>query len=74
LEALGNQIDHYLIHLQYLKVNFNGKEVAEHFNLKPGKLIGSIKDSVSDAIMNGDIPNSKPDILCFIQTQFFDNK
>lgn len=66
------KLEMFLFRLQYLKVNFNGKEVAEHFNLKPGKLIGSIKDAVSDAIMNEIIPNSKPDILRFIQTKFFD--
>lgn len=34
----------------------NGNEIMEHFNLAPGTVIQRIKDSVKEAIMEGEIP------------------
>ncbi|WP_018127508.1 CCA tRNA nucleotidyltransferase [Balneola vulgaris] len=37
----------------------SGEEIMEALEIKPGKIIGDIKDLVKEAILNGEIPNNK---------------
>ncbi len=42
---------------------FDGEDIMRTFNMKPCKDIGIIKDAVCDAILDGDIENSRPAAL-----------
>lgn len=35
----------------------NGDEIMKAFDLKPGPLVGKIKNAIEEAILNGDVPN-----------------
>lgn len=35
----------------------SGEEVMEAYDVKPGPIIGKVKDAIREAILNGDIPN-----------------
>lgn len=37
----------------------NGQDIMDTFGLKPGKEVGEIKETIKEAIMNCDIPNSR---------------
>jgi len=36
----------------------SGDEIMEIMNVKPGPVIGKVKDRIKDAIMDGEIPNN----------------
>tara|TARA_B100002051_G_scaffold259019_1_gene278027 strand:+ start:8820 stop:10244 length:1425 start_codon:yes stop_codon:yes gene_type:complete len=44
----------------------NGKEIMEKFNLKAGKEVGLIKNSIKDAILDGKIKNNYDDAYKFM--------
>src|SRR5690625_2038722 len=39
----------------------SGEEIMDVFNISPGPLIGTIKDRIKNAIMDGEIPNTHED-------------
>ena len=44
----------------------SGKEIMDTFNLKPGKEVGLIKNSIKDAILDGKIENNYDDAYQFM--------
>lgn len=44
----------------------NGQTIMETYNLKPGKVIGLIKEEIKEAILEGNIPNKKSAALAFM--------
>ncbi len=43
-----------------------GQDVMDTFGLKPGKMVGTIKNAIREAILEGDIPNSKDEAYRFM--------
>ena len=43
-----------------------GKDVMEAFGLAPGKMVGVIKNTIREAILEGDIPNSRDEAYRFM--------
>lgn len=44
----------------------SGNDIMEICGLPPGPLIGDIKDRIEEAILNGDIPNTREDALGYL--------
>ncbi len=44
----------------------SGEEIMEMFNLKPGREIGTLKEKVKEAILEGDIKNDKDEARNFV--------
>ena len=64
------RIFEFLSEHRYTKLSFDGKEVMKFFNIKPGKMIKDIKDRLFDALLDGEVSNSKEDQLEFIKREF----
>jgi len=44
----------------------SGEEIMDVFNISPGPLIGTIKDRIKNAIMDGEIPNTHEDAYRYL--------
>lgn len=51
-----------------------GDEIMKILNLKPGKIVGTIKDALTNAIIDGHIPNDKDASITFILDFYEKNK
>lgn len=47
----------------------SGADIMRSFGIKPGREIGIIKDAIKDAIMDGDIDNSRSAAITFMETK-----
>lgn len=45
----------------------NGSDIMEAFNLKEGRAVGLLKNQIREAILEGEIPNSRKEALLFMQ-------
>jgi poly(A) polymerase len=45
----------------------SGEEVMQAFAIKPCREVGTIKDAIKDAIMDGDIENNREAALIFME-------
>ncbi|TRX62069.1 HD domain-containing protein [Fulvivirga sp. M361] len=46
-------------HVRNFQPPISGQEIMQAFNLKPGRIIGTIKEEIKEAILEGDIKNTK---------------
>lgn len=44
----------------------SGEEIMEAFDIKPSKVIGDIKNTIKEAILNGDLPNDKEQAYAYM--------
>jgi len=44
----------------------NGKEIMQMFNLKAGRNVGILKNTIKEAILNGDIKNNKKEAIKYL--------
>ena len=45
-----------------------GKDIMDTFDVKPGKVIGTIKDKIKDAIFEGIIANDRDEAIAYMVT------
>lgn len=45
----------------------SGEEIMQIFDMRPGKMIGTIKNALKDAVLDGVIPNNREDALKFVK-------
>lgn len=53
-------------HVRNWQPPLSGEEIMEHFNIGPGKEVGILKNAIKDAIMDGDIPNTRDAAFAFM--------
>jgi putative nucleotidyltransferase with HDIG domain len=54
-------------HIRNFKFPINGKEIAALFNISTGPLIGTIKDEIREAILDGKVKNEKEEVIRFLE-------
>lgn len=47
-----------------------GDEIMQLYNLKPGPMVGKLKNALTDAILDGIIPNKREEALAFLDNEF----
>ncbi len=52
--------------IRNMKIAMSGEDIMKVFNLKPGKIIGILKSSIKDAILDGKIKNTKEETLNYL--------
>jgi len=52
----------------------DGVEIMQIFNLQPSKFVGILKDSLKDAILDGEIENTKEAALLFLKQKALEIK
>ena len=52
--------------IRNMKIAMSGEDIMKVFNLKPGKIIGILKSSIKDAILDGKINNTKEETLDYL--------
>ena len=53
-------------HVRNFQPPISGEEIMEMFSLKPGKEIGTLKEKVKEAILEGEIANDKDEARNFV--------
>ena len=56
-------------HITNWQPPLKGKEIMQLFNINPGKEVGILKNSLKDAILDGEIENNKESALKFIKNK-----
>ena len=54
-------------HIKNRQPPINGKEIMDIFNIKAGKNVGILKNSLKEAILDGEVENNKESALIFIK-------
>ena len=53
-------------HIKNWQPPIDGKEIMTHFNIKPCKEVGRIKEAIKNAILDGEIKNNKEEAFSFM--------
>lgn len=64
-------------HIRNFKLVITGEDIMKTFNLKPGRLVGTIKESIKEAILDGVIKNNYKeayDYMIKIGKEIYDDK
>lgn len=55
-------------HIRNFQPPVKGGEIMRMFDLKPSPVVGQLKSSLKEAVLNGDIPNERAAALQFVRT------